>query len=147
MDFAIRTDARHWFRSVRGTNPWEFTIDFDGFYFCFIAGVACLRKRPDITHAETSPLVDYFPGRYRERGHLLVALLLRRELDLRGILLEEKSAVRKQIARLIRPDARNHLTDEGVREFNRFAHGGFDVLQDWFGGDPQRAASTGHISD
>ena len=140
MDFMIRTDAKQWFRDVRGNKAWEFQLDFDAFYCCFIAGVAMLRKR-DVPHAEASGMVEYFPGEYGRRSRLLVALFLRHELEYMGVTLQEKGAVREQIARLIQPNARHFLTDEGVREFNKYAHGGFDVLQDWFGGEPDRPRS------
>ena len=140
MDFIIRNDAKKWFRDVRGRNAWEFQLDFDAFYCCFIAGVATLRKK-DVPHAETSEMVDYFPGEYGRRSRLLVALFLRRELEYMGVTLQEKGAVREQIARLIQPNARHFLTDEGAREFNKYSHGGFDVLQDWFGGETDRPRS------
>lgn len=140
MDFAIRKDARDWFKDVRGdlvALPGTVSApDFDAFYFCFIAGITTIRKK-DISTAETAALVDNFPGPYRNRGRLLIALFLSRELDYLGVTMKEKKAVHAAISRLVDPDATNHLSDDGVREFNKYAHGGYDVLLDWFDDRPR----------
>jgi hypothetical protein len=140
MDFALRKDAREWFRDIRG----DFSAlpgtasapDFDAFYFCFVAGIAATRKK-DVPAAETAALVENFPGPYRNRGRLLIALFLSRELDYLGVSMNEKKAVHAAIARLVDPEATNHLSDDGVREFNKYAHGGYEVLLDWFDDRPR----------
>lgn len=140
MEFRIIRDARKWFRDIReeltappGKAP---SPDFDAFYFCFIAGVTEMRKK-DVSSGETAELVDYFPGPYKNRGRLLVSLFLSKELEYLGVSLIERDTVRKEISRLVQPDAPNHLSDEGVREFNKYAHGGYEVLLDWFDDRPR----------
>ena len=132
MDFAIRKEARDWFRDIRR----ELTIDFDAFYFCFVAGVTAMRKK-DVPAAETAALVENFPGPYRNRGRLLVALFLSRELEYLGVAMDEKKTVHAAISKLVEPGAPNFLSDDGVREFNKFAHGGYEVLLDWFEDRPR----------
>ncbi len=132
MDFAIRKDARDWFKDIRS----DLDLDFDAFYFCFIAGVSAKRKK-DIAAAETASLVDNFPGQYRNRTRLLVSLFLGRELQFLGITMAEKRTIHSAIARLVNPDAPNYLSDEGVREFNKYCHGGYEVLLEWFEYRPQ----------
>jgi len=132
MDFAIRKDARKWFKDIRS----DLDLDFDAFYFCFVAGVAAKRKK-DIAAAETDSLVDNFPGPYRSRSRLLVSLFLSRELQFLGITMAEKRTIHSAIARLVDPEASNHLSDEGVREFNKYCHGGYEVLLEWFEYRPQ----------
>jgi hypothetical protein len=133
--FRIRIDARDWFRDLRDVEK-SFRTDFDAFYFCFIAGVSSGQKQ-SATSAETAELVDNFPDRYGGRGKLLVALFLAQELHEFGILVQDKRAVHTAVARLVNPTAPNHLSDEGVRQFNKYAHGGFDVLLDWFDDRPR----------
>ncbi len=132
MDFAVRKDARKFFDDIKG----ELDMEFDIFYFCFIAGVATLKKK-DIPASETDALVDNYPGKYKSRGRLLLGLFLSRELDYFGVSIEQKPAVRTAIAKRIDPMAANHLTDAGAREFNKYAHGGFEVLLDWFPDRPR----------
>lgn len=132
MDFSIRKDARKWFENIRS----DLDLDFDAFYFCFVAGVATKRKK-EIPAAETATLVDNFPGQFRARGRLLVSLFLGRELQFLGITMAEKQTIHRAIARLVDPDSPNHLKDDGVREFNKYAHGGFEVLLEWFEYRPQ----------
>ena len=141
MDFAIRNDARKWFRYIRdhfsAPSGTVSAPEFDAFYFCFMAGIMTGRKG-DISTSQTSALVENFPGPYKSRGRLLVALFLSRELDYLGVTMAEKELVRDKISRFVRPETPNHLSDEGVREFNRYASGGCDVLRgEWFDGEPR----------
>ena len=146
MDFAIRNDARKWFRDIRdhfsAPSGSVSAPEFDAFYFCFMAGIMTGRKG-DISASETSALVENFPGPYKNRGRLLVALFLSRELDYLGVTMAEKTLVRDEISRFVRPETPNYLSDEGVREFNRYASGGYDVLRDeWFADDRPRSLET-----
>ena len=144
MEFRIRKDARDWFRDIRGhlTAPpgTPSAPDFDAFYFCFIAGITAMRKK-DASTSDTAELVENFPGPYRNRGRYLVGLFLCKELEYLGVSLDEKSTVHAEIRRLVHPSAQNYLSDEGVREFNKYAHGGYEVLLDWFSDRP-RALQT-----
>ena len=51
--------------------------------------------------------------------------------------MSEKKAVHAAISRLVDPEATNHLSDDGVREFNKYGHGGYEVLLDWFDDRPR----------
>lgn len=140
MDFAIKEDGRKLFELIKedlvalsgAKSP-----DFDILYFCFIAGVTANRKGDE---SNSIPLIDYFPGNYRDaRGNLLIALFLVHQLRHLGVTMDEKKTVRDHISRLVDPTAPNSLSDEGVREFNRFAHGGCEVLIEWFSEDRPRS--------
>ncbi|MEU4166187.1 hypothetical protein AB0F46_04775 [Streptomyces sp. NPDC026665] len=137
--FRLRRDARDWFKDLRDDD--SFKLDFDVFYFCFIAGIAKIRKSP-VTNEHTAELVSNFPGRYAGRGKLLVALFLARELDYLGVTMNEKTEVHSSIAKLVDPTAPHSLSDEGVKHFNQYAHGGYDVLLEWFSGDRPRSLET-----
>lgn len=132
--FRVRKDARHWFRDLYRDK--SFRIDFDAFYFCFVAGVAANKKRT-MSGDDTAELVENFPGAYGASSKILVGLFLSRELKRLGLEMSEREAVHRSIAKLVRHDAANHLTTDGVGEFNQYAHGGFDVLLDWFNDRPR----------
>ena len=51
--------------------------------------------------------------------------------------MEEKRSVHSAIAALVSPETLTHLSDNGMKEFNRYAHGGFEVLSDWFDDRPR----------
>ena len=68
---------------------------------------------------------------------MLVALFLASELKELGVSLSEKRDVHAAIARLVTPESTNVLSGEGVREFNKYAHGGYEVLLDWFDDRPR----------
>lgn len=133
-DFRLRLAARDWFSELRNTKA--FRVDFDIFYFCFMAGLASGQTLA-VPQSETAELVDYFPDRYTGRGKILVGMFLARELRELGVELTQKEAVNSAISRLIDPHARNYLSDEGVRQFNSYSNGGYDVLIDWFDDKPR----------
>ena len=139
MDFFIDKEARGWFKgisgefgSAQGSRP---APDFDAFYFCFITGIAKRRKK-QLSAGQARQLVSSFPGVYDGRGSLLVALFLSHVLENRGIDSLERQNVRKVVSDLVHPQSENFLSDEGVREFNEYAFGGFEVLQEWFDSPP-----------
>ena len=132
MYFTIQKDAQKWFEGIRG----NLKYDFDMYYFCFIAGISEMRKENPPT-TDTSDIVDYFPGAYASRGRLLVALFLFHELRYLGVEISEKSTVNAAISRLVQPNTQNFLSDDGAREFNKYAHGGYEVLRDWFEDRPR----------
>lgn len=134
VPFRVRKDAKNWFKDLYRDK--SFTIDFDAFYFCFIAGVATGKKR-SMPSDDTSEMVDYFPKAYGASSKILVGLFLSSELKKLGLVVTEREAVHRAIAKLVRHDAGNHLTAEGVGEFNQYAHGGFDVLLEWFDDRPR----------
>ena len=139
MDFFIRKKARRWFRDIRG----EFNAlpgaraapDFDAFYFCFIAGITMNRKE-SLPPEGTAQLVPGFPEAYKSRGGLLVSLFLSHELKSRGVDPTERQRVRDVLSELVQSQSQNFLSDDGVREFNKYSFGGFDVLLDWFDDRP-----------
>ncbi|MDP2398359.1 MAG: hypothetical protein Q8M53_08405 [Burkholderiales bacterium] len=133
MPFRIREDARKWFKDLREDG---FSTDFDSFYFCFIAGISKSQKR-DVPISETGELVDYYPDRYRDRGRLLVSLFLASELRALGVGMTEKKIVHSEISRLVKPDSPSYLSDDGMKEFNKYAFGGFDILIEWFDDRPR----------
>jgi len=133
--FRMRKDARKWFKPIR--NDKAFKIDFDSFYFCAMAGLAT-NQQHSVKHEETVELVEAFPRDYKETGRLLVALFLNSKLKSLGISLENRDRVHKAIRDYIEPNSQNHMTNEGVQEFCRYAHGGFDVLaNEWFADRPR----------
>ena len=132
MEFAIKKEARSWFRDIRS----DLAIDFDAYYFCFIAGITDMKKE-GATTAEIAPLVRNFPGPYKTRGRLLVALFLKRELEYLGIEIDEKKTVHAEISKLVEPNSPHFLSERGVEEFNKFAHGGYDSLLEWFDDRPR----------
>jgi|SRR6185369_10126909 len=136
MPFRLREDARTWFKPLREQRG-GFAMDFDSYYFCFIAGIATKQKK-EIPQADTAELVDHFPDKYRDRARHMVSLFLARELEILGVSISEKKTVHAQISKLIQPDSTSHLSADGMHEFNRYADGGFEAVATWFEDRPRR---------
>lgn len=132
MPFRLLKDARPWFKGIEK----ELTLDFDMYYFCLMAGLAAGRKRLGQT-VEATDLAQDFPGEYRSRGRVIVALLLTRELRTLGINFQERTALHREISKLIDPLSSSHLSSAGMDEMNRYSFGGFDVLTEWFEDRPR----------
>ena len=95
-----------------------------------------MKRKETVSLDETAELVAYFPDRYGHRGKLLVGLFLKSELELLGVSMDERRLVHSVISDLITPGAQNFLSDYGVREFNKYAHGGYEQLIEWFEDEP-----------
>jgi hypothetical protein len=132
MPFRLLKDARPWFKGIEK----ELTLDFDMYYFCVMAGLAAGRKRFS-QGEEATDLAQDFPGEYRPRGRVIVALLLAKELRALGINFKERTTLHREISKLIDPLSSAHLSSAGMEEMNRYSYGGFDVLTEWFDDRPR----------
>lgn len=115
-------------------------LDFDIYYICLMAGLACPSCRKEPPPSDVSDLVDYFPGVYKPKGKLIVALLLARELELAGVRSQDRVAVHRVVSQLVSTSSLTYLSDEGVREMNRFAYGGYLQLIHSFEQRPESLA-------
>jgi hypothetical protein len=132
MPFRLRKDAKDWFKGITE----DLGLDFDIFYFCLMAGLATGRKAFP-SGSEATDLAQDFPGEYRSKGRIIVALLLTRELKALGVKFEERATLHTEIAKLIDPLSSAHLSAQGMEEINHYAFGGFDVLTEWFDDRPR----------
>jgi hypothetical protein len=136
IPFRASNDARRWFQHIRP----GLDLDFDVYYMCVMAGLAT-GKAKDLPASEADELVDYFPGEYAKRGRLLVMLLLSILLERHGVSLSQRATVHQTIRDFIDPLSQSKLSDTGVREMNKFAFAGFDVIAEWFSEPPHVAAA------
>ena len=139
-DFRILKDAKTWFKDIYSKEE-GLTIDFEIYYFCLMAGLAIGKKRADLTTNETSELVQHFPGRYKEKGKLIVSLFLARYLASLGVTLTDKKTAHNQISKLISPTSPSYLSDEGMKELNKYAAAGYEEIIGWFEERPRTLES------
>jgi len=67
----------------------------------------------------------------------LVALFLSAELNELGVDMKQRDLVNEEISKLVSPNTQSYLSDLGMREFNKYVYGGFNVLLDWFDDRPR----------
>ena len=132
MSFRLRQDAADWFRDLRSS----LDTDFDEYYFCLMAGLAEARKIA-VPQAETAELIRYFPGDYASQGRIIVALFLKTELEELSVDMGERSLVNETIRTYVDPRSPSSLSGEGEKEMNKYAHGGFECLTEWFDDRPR----------
>ena len=125
--FMLRKEAEDWFKHIDD----DIKLKFDMYYFCFISGIAEKRKSNQ-SSTNTIEIVRDFPGPYKDGiGYRLIALFLSRELEQLGVDMKDKSNVRKVVTSLVSTSP-PYLSENGAKEFNKYAHGGYDVLTQWF---------------
>lgn len=139
-DFRLLRDAKPWFKALTAKDG-GFAIDFEIYYFCLMAGLASGKKRAELSTTETAELVQHFPGRYKERGKVIVGLFLARYLSSLGVDLKDKKQAHHQISMIISPTSPNYLSDEGMKELNKYAAGGYDEIIEWFEDSPRTLES------
>jgi len=130
--FQMHPDVAKWFDEI---NRPPIEIKFELFYYCLIAGFATRRAEPVPPGAVD--FVDYYPGEFKTRGRLLVGLLLEAELKRRGIGLNEREAVNRNINTIVSHSSSVHLSAEGIRLMNQYAHGGWSALTEYFSDRPR----------
>lgn len=128
--FRMRRDAQKWFEDLK------LPLDFDGYYFCLVAGYCAVRPVSFERSAGVDVIRD-FPGIYALRRHLLVAGLINAELADKGIRTDEVSSVKGLIAQLV---SSTGLSDHGAARMNDYSSGGFEELRDRM--DKPRALET-----
>lgn len=144
MAFRLRNEARDWFSEIAG----EFGKGaagipeapmFDMYYLCLVAGLAELEPSAskEVTTTSTAELVSAFPGEYRERGRLIIALLLSRELRRTAVELTERDALHETVSEYVDPQSPSGLSSEGEKLSNRYAYNGFEIMASWFDAKPQ----------
>lgn len=133
MPFRLRRDTRTWFKDISK----EFELDFDMYYLCLIAGISAGGRKADIKTSDTTELVDTFPGSYREKSRIIIALFLAGEIDRVGISSDDREAMHAQIRELVDPRTPSQLSDEGMRIMNQISYGGFDLLTEEFDDRPR----------
>ena len=127
MPFRLREDAERWFSALDGKEPTK--TKFDLYYFCLMAGLASGRTS-DAPGLGAREIVDDFIQDYQPAQRLLIGLLVVSEVRRGGIDLSEKEAVRAVFSRLVTPESKTQLTDEGMRCMNAYASGGYDFLSE-----------------
>ena len=131
MAFRLPARAREWFKNIAPDFDEGGAPQFDMYYFCLMMGLAAGRKNHD--SEKTVEFIQYFPGEFRTRGSVVLALFLSRELRSRGIQYTERTALHKAIAGLVDPKDPANLSAAGMKELNAYAHGGFEVLLEEIG--------------
>jgi hypothetical protein len=137
--FRLRKEAKAWFKEISDKN--NLSIDFDLYYFCLMAGLAVNMRKDDFLVSDTSELVEYFPGRYKEKSRIIVSIFLSRQLSSHGVDLTDKKAAHTYISRLISPESQSLLSDEGMKQLNAYAYRGFEELITWFSVKPHTLES------
>lgn len=125
MPFRLREDAERWFSALDGKEPAKHK--FDLYYFCAMAGLASGRTGT-VAGLHAREIIDEFIQDYQPAQRLLIGLLVDAEVRRGGINLDEKEAVRAVFRRLVTPESKTQLTEEGMRCMNAYASGGYDFL-------------------
>lgn len=131
LPFRLRRDTGSWFRHIEK----KFTLKFDIYQLCLLAGIASQRKT-DVVNEETTVLVENFPSEYKQHSRLIVALFLATEIRQLGIQPEERSQLHSEIAKLVNTHSFSLLSTVGMNEINKYSYGGFDTITEWFDEKP-----------
>ncbi len=132
MYFRLRHDTESWFKDISE----HFPTKFDLYYLCLMCGFAA-NRRATVAANRATDITDNFPNEFKEKGHLIIGLLISAELKRSGIEVSEREHVYKLIERLVTPAGSSNLTDEGVKAMNEYANAGFDILLEEFDDRPR----------
>lgn len=124
MDFRLSHEGESWFSNIRDKVP--FRSKFDLYYLCLMMGLATGRK----AEPGGGEFIGYYIDDYKSSGRLIAGMLIVAELKSFRIDMSAKADVRRIIAELLDPTSPTGLSDEGMRNLNRYAAGGFSYLSE-----------------
>lgn len=130
--FRLPREAESWFSGIRK----EFSLEFDIYYFCLMAGLA-KRETDTIPTSETKDVINRFPQEYRAEAKIIISLFLKTELNLIGINLKDRKAVNETIRNYVETGSPTHLSDEGEKQINKYVNRGLQVLKEYFNDKPR----------
>ena len=136
--FKLRNDANKFFADLLKKKSEGFSIQFDAYYVCLMAGLKAGRQEKDLISSQSTDMVKDFPGPYRQRQYLILATVVENHLRRQGVNFNDKKAVSKQIAQITDAQDNTRLNSDGFSLFNSYASGGFDVIkEEWLSGPPK----------
>lgn len=135
--FRMPDDMQSWFApSFSDGGPLK--TEFDKYYLCLLIGLHTKRRAPITPNAKG--FIDYWITDYQGVREQLLGLVLRDELEARGIAVTERDAVQKACQQLFTHDDPTQLTPKGMETVNSIAYGGFKALEEsWQSENPPRS--------
>lgn len=127
MNFTLPTKARTFFKVVTERTPRY--IMFDSWYICALVGMN-ERSLGSKDELEDTYFIDAYPEAYRATADFIAGLLIDAELDRKGIDVDNKASVEKEMILLLDPSRSTGLSETGVELLNRYAVGGFARVED-----------------
>lgn len=123
----LRNDVEKWFSNIDGKNAIK--TKFDLYYICLMLGLSTGRKSDPRQDGRAAPeFIRNFIDDYKPSQQLITGLLIVAEINMLGIDLSEKDAVRKEIRKLVAPNSPSGLSAIGEDALDKYASGGFDYL-------------------
>lgn len=129
MSFRLGQAARSYFRKLEdNSRTGKFETMMDQYYLCLMAGLRepRLGKEP----AADQEFIGEFPQDYNPHRFQILAALVSAEIRRAAIDPTDEKAVRKLMLDLLNPTASTSLSPLGSQLLNRYAEGGFEILQE-----------------
>jgi hypothetical protein len=130
--FRLSSDAQKWFAPAFADEG-PLHVEFDKYYLCLLIGIKTRRR--DQLDSSATGFIEYWISDYQGVRELMLGLILKAELDNRGIQTAERDAVQATCKRIFTHDDQTQLTADGMKVANSIAHGGFKTLEESFPGN------------
>lgn len=126
MSFVLNQAGRTFFRGVIA--PPKFLM-FDAYYCCLMAGLNARNVgTPD--ELDTDPFINGYPDDFKGQADILAGLLIDAELDRKGIHVEDRASIEREMIKLVDPTSATRLNADGDRLLNLYAAAGFALIQE-----------------
>lgn len=128
MNFTLPAKARPFFKTVTEQRAPRWLM-FDSWYICMLAGVRArtLGSKDELESAEFLPV---YPEDYKPAADFIAGLLIDAELERKGIDVNDKASVEKEMILLLDPQRATGLSETGVELLNRYAVAGFAKIDE-----------------
>lgn len=128
MSFHIPTRARKFFQVVTERNQRKYLM-FDSWYICALIGLR-ERRLGSLEDVEGDAFLPSYPDDYRLQADYIAGLLIDAEIERNRVDVSRKTDVEQQMILLLEPSQPTGLSVKGSELLNRYAAGGFEVIED-----------------
>ena len=130
MGFNISADAKRYFNKLdQDSKLVKLETMFDFYYFCLLIGFT----NGKLSDGQSEEFLKSFPISYKLHSKEIIAALISAEIARRGINIEDRTRVQELILTLINPESPTNLSTNGETLMNKYAGGGFLIINDKFG--------------
>lgn len=126
MSFKLSDEARAYFRGIEtGSTTGKFPRLWDQYYLLFMVG-ALKRELGDEPEGEV--FINEFIAEYHGQRYEILGMLVGAEIERAGVPWDNEGEIREVMLSLLKPGTATLLTDQGAKQMNRYAQGGYEIV-------------------
>lgn len=114
-----------------------FRTQFDFWYLLFLIGLGKGRRIAELT--DSREITREYTESFHKHRHIIAAVVVSADVQLSRTPIEH-NAIKQNVLNLLTTESPTLLSSDAIRMMNSFAHGGFEVIQSMYEGEPSNGS-------